>query len=176
MANVRVARRYARAAFDIAVERGDLDGWLRDLRLISETLGQPNILLLLENPKLTADEKRRVVTQTLGGLDPLRVNLVFVLLANGRIEALPAVAAEFERLYNEYNNIAVATVTTAVPLTSDEARRVEAQLQRLTGKKIVLQHHVDPSILGGVIARIGDRLINGSLAERLASLRTEIVR
>ncbi|MBI2940350.1 MAG: ATP synthase F1 subunit delta [Chloroflexi bacterium] len=176
MAISRVARRYARAAFDIAVEHDDLDGWLRDLRVVRDGIGTPNVLQLLGSPNLPRAEKLRIVEDQLSSLDPLRVNLVKVLIANGRIEALPQVVAEFERFANDYRGIAIARATTALPLDESEAKRVEGQLSRLTGRRIVLQLGVDPTILGGLVVQIDDRLINGSVAGRLAALRADLAR
>ncbi len=170
----RVARRYARAAFDLAVSSGQEEAWLQDLRVMESTLSQPELAKLLENPAVTFAEKREVVERALAALDPLRRNFAYVLVEHGRASVISEIVAEFQRELNAYQGIAIAEVTTAVPLDEAEARAVARRLEALVGKRIVLEKRVDPSILGGVIARIGDRLVDGSIAGQLEILRREL--
>ncbi len=170
----RVARRYARAAFDLAVSAGQEEAWLRDLRVMESILTQPELAALLENPAVTFDEKREVVGRALEGLEPMRRNFAFVLIEHRRAAEIPEIVEEFQQELNAYQGIAIAEVTTAVPLDEAESRAVAGRLERLVGKRIILEKRVDPSILGGVIARIGDRLIDGSIAGQLESLRREL--
>jgi F-type H+-transporting ATPase subunit delta len=93
----------------------------------------------------------------------------------GRIELAQQVRDEYQRLLDERRGIAQATVFTAVPLSDDERRAVAQRLQKLTGKEIVLDAQVDPDVLGGLVARIGDRLIDGSTRGRLLALRQSLV-
>ena len=170
----RVARRYARAAFDLAVSTGQEEAWLRDLRVIESILTQEEVAKLLDNPAVPDAEKREVVERALAGLDQLRRNFVYVLLEHGRTSAISEIIAEFQKELNAYQGIAIAEVTTAVPLDDAESRAVPRRLEQLVGKRIILEKRVDPSILGGVIARIGDRLVDGSIAGQLESLRREL--
>ncbi len=170
----RVARRYARAVFDLAVARHELADWLRDVRLIQAFLDEPNVAALLESPTVPFDRKRDLVDQGLNGLPEPRRNFVYLLVEHGRVREIDSIAAELQRLAEEHEGIAVADVTTAVPLDDATSRGVIQRLERLTGKKIILKQHVDPSILGGVVARIGDHLIDGSVAVQLAALRAEL--
>ena len=97
-----------------------------------------------------------------------------LLIAKGRITLLPEVAQQFERLLNQAQNVVVAEVTTAIPLDAAEEARVAQQLSGMTGKEVRIQTRVDPTIQGGLIARIGDRVIDGSVRTRLAMLRREL--
>ncbi len=170
----RVARRYARAVFDLAVARHDLAEWLRDVRLIQAFLDEPNVAALLESPAVPFERKLELVKQGLSGLPESRLNLVYLLVEHGRVRAIDSIAAELQHLAEEHQGIAVADVTTAVPLDDATSRGVVERLERLTGKKVILKQRVDPSILGGVVARIGDHLIDGSVAGQLAALRAEL--
>jgi F-type H+-transporting ATPase subunit delta len=172
----RVARRYASAVFGLAVERGEVDRWTGALHRIEERLGEADIAMLLENPSIPMDRKQEIVDRALPGLEQLPRNFAYVLVANGRASAIGAIVAEYERLVREHQGIAIAEVTTAVPLDDAESRSVARQLEALVGKRIVLERRVDPSILGGVVARIGDHLIDGSLAGQLAALRDQLAR
>ena len=93
----RVARRYARAAFDLAVSAGQEEAWLRDLRAIESVLVQPELARLLDNPAVTFGEKQSVVERALEGLDPLRRNFAYVLVEHGRASAISEIVAEFQK-------------------------------------------------------------------------------
>ena len=103
------------------------------------------------------------------------MNLIALLLRRGRIEQLPRVAAEFRRLDNARQGITVATATSAAPLTPDEVRALTGRLEQMTGGRIELDLQVDPSLLGGLVVRVGDRLIDGSVRGRLERLRNQLV-
>jgi len=176
MAAESVARRYARALFELALERDEpLESWLSDLQAIQAALEDPAVRPVLVSPKLSFERKRELVDGALSGLDPLRRNFVYVLIERGRIELLGAVVREFRAMMLEHQGVAEATVTTAVPISDAEADRIAALLARLVGRRVILERQVDPSIIGGVVARVGDRLINGSVAESLAALRRQLV-
>lgn len=172
----RVARRYARAAFDIAVERGELDGWLADLRKLQSIFENPELARLLESPDLQFSQKEAIVSDATMRIDPLRRNLALLLVQNSRGSLIGEIVEEFVRLSNEFRGLVVAEITTAVPLDDAETRVITRQLETLTGRQIILHKQVDPSIIGGVVARIGDRLIDGSVVGRLAALRESLTR
>jgi F-type H+-transporting ATPase subunit delta len=97
-----------------------------------------------------------------------------LLVKRGRIEQLPRVAAEFARRDDERNGLIHATATSAAPLGAEEVRAIAARLEQLTGARVALETNVDPDILGGVVVRIGDRLIDGSVRGRLERLRNQL--
>jgi len=103
------------------------------------------------------------------------LNLILLLLRRGRIEDLPRVAAEFRRLDNMRQGITSATATTALPLQADEVRALTTRLKQFTGGRVELDVKVDPSLLGGLVVRVGDRLIDGSVRGRLERLRNRLV-
>lgn len=176
MAGEAVARRYARAIFELALERGQsLSEWLADLEAVDAALSEGAVRAALMSPRLSFEKKRDLVGGALQQLDLLRRNFLLLLIERGRVELLGAIRSEFRRLTLEHEGIAEATVTTAVPIDEAEARQIAQGLERLLGKKVVLERRVDPAILGGVVARVGDRLINGSVAARLAALREQLV-
>ena len=176
MAGESVARRYARAAFELALENGQPpESWLADLETIASVVGDPEANQVLTSPKLSFEQKRTLVDRAISGLDPLRRNFVYLLIDRNRIDLIDAVRREFRALVLEHQGIAEATVTTAVPISEAEAARIGEQLGRLVGKKVVVERRVDPSIIGGLVARVGDTLINGSVAARLAALREQLV-
>ena len=166
------ARRYAQAAFEIARDNNTLDMWLSDLKTLSGTFGAPEVVSLIEDPKLTEADQRKIVARLIepGVVSELALNLLLLLVRRNRLGSLPRIVEVFQELYNKEKGIVVAEVTTAVPLDDEHRRRVAEHLSRITGKTIELRLRHDPSILGGMITRIGDELIDASVASRLAAL------
>ena len=103
-------------------------------------------------------------------MDDLAMNLLLLLLKRHRLALLPRILETYQELYNKEKGIVVADVTAAVPLDEAHRQQVADQLSRITGKTIELRMHTDPRILGGLITRIGDELIDASVATRLAEL------
>jgi F-type H+-transporting ATPase subunit delta len=169
------ARRYAQAVFEIASESGNVDRWRQDVRTIADYLGNKRLLFVLSEPKIPAARKELMARDLLAEkVQPEALNLALLLVERGIAEIAPGISTEFERLYNDYRGQAPAEVTTAVPLDDDLRAQIASQLQAITGKRVLLRERVDPAILGGAIARVGDTLIDGSLRRRFAVLRQQI--
>jgi F-type H+-transporting ATPase subunit delta len=172
-----VARRFAEAVMGIAVQQGTVDHWLADIRLIGEVFANRRLAFVLREPNIPTQRKELVVRDLL--TDKVQhdaLNLALVLVHDGLTEAAPRLAQEYEQLYDDYRGQAKATVTTAMPLDAEEREKVARDLQRVTGKRIIMEERVDPSILGGVVARVGDTLIDGSVRRRLGLLREQIIK
>ena len=170
------ARRHAQAAFQIALERGELDAWRGDLEMISEAMKDPIILAFLENPRIHFSEKTRILSQRLEGINPLAMNLALLLVAKGRLGLVEDLVVEYNRLVDEHQGIAHAEVATAVPLEPEEKDKLVNCLGDMVGKEIALTTRVDPSLIGGLVARVGDKLIDGSTRSRLLALRDSLLR
>ena len=168
-------RRYAQAAFAIAVERNALTVWESDLEAARSIIGEPDVLAFMAAPSVPETVKLDGINTLLSDVDPLVRNLVSLLTTNGDIERFGGVCDTFRDLLDEHLGIGRAQITTAVPL--DEARRdrIVNSLQGLTGhERIVVTEHVDPEIIGGVVARVGDRLFDGSTRSRLRSMQESL--
>ncbi len=165
------ARRYAEAAFGIARDRGTYAQWQEDLSSIAQLVDDPTAGPYLASLRVGEADKRRLLERALD-IGPLAKNLALLLLQRGRLHLAGQLSAEFERLYNAEHGIALAEVTTAVPVSDAEERAIAARLQEITGaREVRLQTRVDPAIIGGMVARVGDRLIDGSTRTRLVQLR-----
>ena len=175
MARVASARRHAQAVFQIALERGELDLWRGDLERISEAMKDPLIYAFLESPKIRFDEKARVLSQHLEGVNPLAMNLAYILIARRRLGIAGDIVAEYQRLVDEHRGIAQAEVATAVPVDEEVKDKLVHRLGALVGKEIVLSTRVDPSLIGGLVARVGDKLIDGSTRAKLDTLRNSLI-
>lgn len=173
MANVAAARRYAQAAFDLARERGEVSRWRSDLADIATLLVDSQLAPVLADPKVPLEQRFGGVERVLE-VSPLALNLAKLLIQKGRSLDARAVAEAFNRLADEYEGIAHAQVTTAVPLSEERLQEISRRIGEQLGKKVVATNRVDPSIIGGAVIRVGDRLIDGSIRTRLKALRREL--
>lgn len=170
------ARRYAEAAFEVGLRDGTLEAWRRELNVAAGVLGDERLMRGLANPAIPLDDRSRVVVDALDGRVSRPVlNLVRLLLRRGLVELLPRVAAEFARLDDDRLGITRATATSAAPLESGEVGALTSRLEQLTGGRVALELEVDPAIIGGLVVRVGDRLIDGSVRGRLERLRSRLV-
>ncbi len=165
------ARRYAHAVFQLAGERNALDAWMGDLTFLAESLSNGELLGYLEAPRLRLAEKLSALEPALAGRDSMLRNLVGLLAQRGTVRLLPLIAAEYQRLLDGHYGRERAEVLTVAPLDRQQQERVQAYLTPLVGKEVVLTTRVDPAVLGGLMARVGDTLIDGSTRARLEELR-----
>lgn len=169
------ARRYAEAAFEIALRDGTVEAWRRELDAAAVILGDPTVLRALENPAIPLESRARLVTALEATTSRPVLDLIALMIRRGRIEALARVAAEFRRLDDQRNGVTTAIATSATPLESAEVSALTGRLEEMTGGRVELDLRVDPSLLGGLVVRVGDRLIDGSVRGRLERLRNQLV-
>ena len=168
------ATRYAEAAFSLAAESGNEERWANDVSAAAEAFGAGGGAVFLADRKVSTDRKFAVIEQALAGALPEVRNLVKLLISRGRAETLPLVAERFRALWDEKRGVAQASVRTAVALDRGEQQQLTARLGEFTGKQIDLHAEVDPEILGGIVVRIGDTLIDGSARSRLLALKRQL--
>jgi F-type H+-transporting ATPase subunit delta len=170
------ARRYAEAAFQVAMRDDTVEAWRSELDSAATIVAEERIGRALANPSIALETRVETARDTFGPLvGPQMLNLLGLMLRRGRIEELPRVAAEFQRLDNERQGITRATATSASALSADDVRALTARLEEMTGGRVELDVKVDPSLLGGLVVRVGDRLIDGSVRSRLERLRNQLV-
>jgi F-type H+-transporting ATPase subunit delta len=170
------ARRYAEAAFEVATRDDTVAAWRSELDLAGAIVEEVRVGRALANPSIALETRTATAEATFGPhVGRPVLNLIGLLLRRGRIEELPRLAAEFRRLDDELQGVTHATVTSASALKPDEIRTLTKRLEQRTGGRIELDVQVDPSLLGGVVVRVGDRLIDGSVRSRLERLRNQLV-
>jgi len=167
------ARRYARAAFELASEQKRVEEWRARLATIRELLSDPSIAVVLENPTLASSERMKIVAGA-GALDTEAGNLVGLLIESGRVREAAGIADEFERLADEAAGKIHALVTSAVELSAEERRDVGERLSKQLGADVTVQSVVDPRIIGGLKVQYGDHLVDVSIANRLQQLRRRL--
>ena len=160
----------------MADEQGTLDRWERDLSALAGAFAEPAVANYFESPQVPTSQKRETANQLLGAeAQPLARNLVGLLIERGRIRYLPQIYQAFHDRMLDRQGIAVGEVTTAVPLGPEELALVRQRLGAVVGKDIEIRASVDPTIIGGIVARVGDQLIDGSVIGQLRKLRERLV-
>lgn len=173
MRGTTIARSYAEALFELGERHGESDAygvWLDALaRMIEST---PQLRAFLETPKVGSEDKRRTLREAFGGRVPPRLlNFLLVVIDKRRQGLFPEMAAQYHALLDRHKGRLHAEVTLAHAPTADDERRVAEQLSRSLGKTVIPHVRVNPDILGGVIVRYGDKVLDGSLRRQLLALR-----
>lgn len=168
------ARRYAEAAYLIAREERKEDAWQEGLQSIAALFGDQDAERFFSSSSVSAEAKQELVEKSLAGLDEDVLNLAGLLLRRGRTALGPEISQAYQEILDRARGISHATVTSAVRLNEDELAAVQRKLEELTGGTVIVQTEVDESILGGLIVRIGDRLIDGSTRSRLVALKQRL--
>ena len=173
-----IARRYAKALFALAEERGRVEPWLESLLGLEKVIaGSAELRDALANP-VYAKEERRALAGELAralALDEEPRNLILLLADRGRMENLLGVVDHFRALADQKMGRVRARVVSAVPLADGAAREIAARLAQAARAEVILDRTVDPSILGGVIAQVGSLTYDGSVRAQLESLRRSLV-
>ena len=153
-----------------------VEAWRTELDAAASIASDETVGRMLANPAVPL-ETRTEMAETIFGKVVSRpvLNLVGLMLRRGRIYELPRLAAEFRRLDNARQGITIATATSAAVLSPDEVRALTQRMEQLTGGRVELDLQIDPSLLGGLVVRVGDRLIDGSVRGRLERLRNQLV-
>ncbi|GAC1467171.1 MAG: F0F1 ATP synthase subunit delta [Chloroflexota bacterium] len=168
------AQRYAEAAYHVARQDGNEDQWVADMRAASEAMQNEGIAQYFRDPNNGQSEKQKTVEKVFDGVGPHMLNLIRILASRNRMHLLPLIAYNFEALHRQSQGIEEAHVTVARRLSDQEREQIQQALSRATGKRIELTSDVDENILGGIVVRIGDRLIDASVAGRLQRLRQDL--
>ncbi|HRG99570.1 MAG TPA: ATP synthase F1 subunit delta [Polyangiaceae bacterium] len=178
MVPAAVAQRYAKALFALGEESRQLDGLVAELtRAATAYDASPDLRAVLENPLVPHAAKRDILKEiaTKLSLGASARNTLLLLSDRRRFRALPAIVRELRTLSDKKRGVVRAQVTCAKPLTPAYLERLRVQLERMTGNKVELDVATDPELLAGVVARIGDRVYDGSLRSRLREIRAQLL-
>jgi F-type H+-transporting ATPase subunit delta len=173
-----VARRYAGALFDVVKKNGSIDTAFTGLTAFAAMVdGSPELARAFASPAVPA-AKKRAVAETLAtqlGVSGEVMRLLGVMGDRDRLGLVAGVAAAFEARVMQERQILQAHVTTAVPLTSERSAALSAALGRATGGTVKIDAHVDPAIVGGVVARVGSMVFDGSVTRQLEIMKTQLI-
>jgi F-type H+-transporting ATPase subunit delta len=171
------ARRYAEAAFQVALRGGDteLDGWRDDLAMAADVLTHESVEPVIDSPAIARADRLTVVDKLLASrVRPGVLRLVSLLVGRGRAHEIARMSEQYQRLLNAHRGIVVATVTSATPLTDDETAEVRTRVEAMADAIVDMRTAVDPALLGGLTVQIGDRFLDASIRGRLERLRTQL--
>lgn len=173
----KLARVYAKALIDLALEQKQLEEVKADLDWIQATLQEVRDLrVLLSSPVVKADRKKAILSEIFAErISALSLNFLHLLVSHGREESTLAICSAFEKAYLQHKGIQEVSVSTAVALSDAERAMVLAKAQSVTGGEVLLREHTDPQLIGGLVLRVGDQQYNGSLAYRLKQMRRELI-
>ncbi|WP_339919241.1 ATP synthase F1 subunit delta [uncultured Flavobacterium sp.] len=175
MASTRAAIRYAKAILEIAQSKGVAEAVSDDMNSIASTIsGNVELSTFIQNPTLRVEVKENALLEVFANTNSVTKSLFHLLFENKRFEILEAVAVEYSKLFDIMNGVEVAQVTTAIAMDAALEAKVLAKIATLSDKKITIENHVDSSIIGGFILRIGDKQYNASIANRLQVLKREL--
>ncbi len=174
---LRVGAVYAQAFLGAAATKGVLDEAVAELESIAAALeANPKFESLLSSALVPHEEKTQILDRTFGGkLSPLVLDFLKVLSKHGRLDVTRAVYEQAQKLYDEQRGRVRVDVHTAVPLDGGQTSNLEASLRRILGGEPVLESTVDPSIIGGVVLRVGDTVYDGSVARQLLQVREQMI-
>jgi F-type H+-transporting ATPase subunit delta len=177
MAEESVARRYAAALMNQALASGSLDVISTELDRVASALeGSPLLKAFLANPLVARERKKAVAIQLFEKeVGKATMGFLSLLVDKRRIDSFTEVRAEFDRLVRAHKNIVSASATSAVPLTPQQVQDLEKALEARTGKDIELTTSVDPSLMGGILVRIGDTVLDGTVRGKLDRLREQLL-
>jgi F-type H+-transporting ATPase subunit delta len=172
---IQIARPYANALFELAQGEGNLaeveQGLVAVSRLASES---PDFTRFLRSPVIAADQKAEALEAILkkaGGVNPLVANFARVIARNGRLFALTAIISVFRELAAKARGEVTAEVTSAEPLSADQLTKLAETLKQKIGKTVTLNEHVDPALIGGLVVKVGSRMIDSSLRTKLDAMK-----
>lgn len=172
-----LARRYAKAIFDIGSTQGDLTKLGQDIRSLAKAMNESAELgSVLTNPAIRRGDRKKVVDallQTIGVQTASR-NLVYLLLDGERLGTLPGISRALDAMIEEKAGRVAAEVISAKPLDPSQLSQINAALEKLSGKKVSVTTRQDPELLGGVVAKVGDTVYDGSLRTQLRAIRDEL--
>jgi F-type H+-transporting ATPase subunit delta len=168
---------YARSLFEAALEQDKLDVVREQLGEFADALGGDRQLqVFFFSPYFSTQEKKDGLHKAVDGAEPIFLNFLELLLENHRMPALFRVRRRFDRLWESHNRLLPVAVTSAVELDEETVGRIGDRIAEQTGRKIELTSTVEPDILGGIVVRVGNQVLDASIRNRLETLRKQVVR
>ena len=172
-----VAKRYAKAIYEIALENGKSDQFLEELQLVSESFASsPELQDWLSSPSVDGKEKKSLLAKTFRDLSEPVQNLLFLLVDRHRTDQIHGIVEVYRSFNNERKGIEEAIVTTAFSLSPEDEKQLIQTFEHLTQKRLHIKKQIDSDLLGGVVVKIGDRIYDGSLRTKLQQFQKQLKR
>jgi F-type H+-transporting ATPase subunit delta len=170
-----IARVYARALFDAAQEKGELDDVHEQLAAFADAVsGARDLQIFLFSPYFSTQEKEDGLRRVIDGATETFLNFLALLVENHRMPVIFRIRARFEELWDEEKRLLPVEVTSAVELDESTVQQIGSTIGEQTGRHVELSSHVDPDILGGIVVRVGNAILDASIRNRLEQLRKQV--
>jgi F-type H+-transporting ATPase subunit delta len=170
-----IAQVYARSLFEVAEEHDRVDVVREQLGQFTDALaGSRELELFFFSPYFSTEEKKEGLDKAVQGEDDIIRNFLAVLIENHRMPALMRIRREYDQLWREANQLLPVQITSAVPLDESVHTRIGEEIGRQTGRRVELSANVDPDVLGGIVVRVGNSILDASIRTRLERLRKQV--
>src|SRR3954449_6039877 len=172
-----IAQVYARSLFEVAEEQDKLDDVREQIGEVADALSESRELqTFFFSPYFSTEEKKQGLGKALDGADETVANFLAVLIENHRMPALFRIRRELDRMWRDVNQLLPVQITSAVELDETVATQIGEEIGRQTGRKVELTSTVDPDVLGGIVVRVGNSILDASIRTRLDRLRKQVAR
>ncbi|MBI9014576.1 MAG: F0F1 ATP synthase subunit delta [Clostridiales bacterium] len=171
-----VSKTYANALFELALEEQMIDQILAEYEFISNSFDEfPEFLSIINSPKVSTDEKKTIIDDTYGKqVSELLINFLKLLIEKKRSDVMVEVYGDFKAFVEAQKGLVVAKVESVIPLEANEIKSLEAKLNQVTGKTVTVNNVINPDIMGGLVVKVGDKVIDGSIKRKLENLKHEL--
>ncbi|MDR2550636.1 MAG: F0F1 ATP synthase subunit delta [Desulfobulbus sp.] len=173
-----LARRYAKALFSLGKEQGRTEEYSEQLKAIAGLYADEaaGVCDAVTNPLYPVDVREKVMAKIAESVqaDTIMANFLKLLIAKKRADIIPDIAEAMQAMVDKDQNISHGTIVSAIELNGDLMTKIQATLEKLTGNRVILETQVDPSIIGGIIAKVGDLVLDGSIKTQLNGLKESI--
>jgi F-type H+-transporting ATPase subunit delta len=172
-----IATVYARSLFEAAEDQDKLDEIREQLGQFTDALNENRGLqVFFFSPYFSTEEKKEGLRKAIDGAEPIFLNFLELLLENHRMPAIFRIRRGYDRLWEDYNKLLPVHVTSAVELDEETVQHIGDRISEQTGRKVELSSNVEPDILGGIVVRVGNQVLDASIRNRLDTLRKQVVR
>lgn len=171
-----IARPYAQAAFATARDQNNLLGWSQALERVAQVICDPQLRSLISHPRIQAEQLSTLILEMGQSPDPMFSNFVRVLAESRRLNVFTQIAELFELYRAEAERTQKVEVRSAFALTSEQQARIAAAMKKRLGREVLLEVEVDPSLVGGVVIRAGDQVVDGTVGAQLQRLAQALAR
>ncbi len=170
-----LAKVYARSLFEVALEQGKLDVLREQLGQFADALkDNRELALFFFSPYFSTTEKQQALGPVLDGADPALLNFLSLLIENHRMPVIFRIRQQYERMWDEENRVLPVEITSAIELDQATTESLGRTIGERAGRKVTLAAHVDPDILGGIVVRVGNSILDASIRNRLEQLRRHV--
>ncbi len=170
-----LAQVYARSLFEVAREQGKLDVLREQLGQFADALdANRQLAVFFFSPYFSSEEKQQALERAIEGADPTLLNFLKVLIENHRMPVIFRIRQEYQRLWDEENRTLPVEVTSAIALDQTTTESLARTIGERAGRKVTLEARVDPDILGGIVVRVGNSILDASIRNRLEQLRRHV--